>query len=280
MPRPLCIFHKNCLDGCGSAAVVKRKEPDCEFLPMQYTMKPPQVLGRKVYIVDFGLPVAEMRAIKAQADEVIWIDHHASQSPVRAALGWGTLDTSECGASLTWRCLFPDQPAPPVIPYIRDKDLWKWELPDSRAIAAGLGVTFKGDRFDGILEVDLAEMARIGRPLLEALALRVAETVKNGVAVNNAYGMPGVRALAVNCNQDQNEVGDHICMPLSAGGLGYDLAILYYRKGTGNWVHSLRSAPGFDCSTIAAARGGGGHPNSSCYLAKDPFIEIQEPKPA
>src|SRR4051812_22316489 len=273
MPRPLCLFHKNCLDGCGSAAVVKRKEPDCEFLPMQYGMKPPQVLDRKVYIVDFGLPVADMRAIRAQASEVIWIDHHASQLPVRNALGWGTLDTEECGTSLTWRCLFPDQAPPPVIPYIRDKDLWRWELPDSRAIAAGLLLTFKGDRFDGLLEVDLAEMARIGKPALEALAARVAESVKTGVVIDSPYGLAGKRALAVNCNQDQNDVGDHICLPVSAGGLGYDLAILYYRKGTGNWVHSLRSGTTVDCAAIASARGGGGHFSSACYLAKDPFLE-------
>ena len=122
MPRPLCIYHKNCLDGNGAAAVVKRKEPDCEFLSMQYTMRPPTVLDRLVYIVDFGLPLAEMRAIKAQAREVIWLDHHASQAAVHRALGWGVLDTSECGTSLTWKTLFPHEEPPPVIPYIKDKD--------------------------------------------------------------------------------------------------------------------------------------------------------------
>jgi uncharacterized protein len=206
---------------------------------------------------------------------VVWIDHHASQAPVRAALGWGTLDSSECGTSLTWRCLFPDQAPPPVIAYIKDKDLWRWELPDSRAIAAGLLQTFKGDRFDGILDVDLAEMKRIGGPMLEALALRVGEAVRTGVAFEGAYGLPGVRALAVNCNQDQNDVGDHICLPTSAGGLGYDLAVLYYRKGNGPWVTSLRSG-GVDCAAIASARGGGGHLNSACYLSPTPFIDSPE----
>jgi uncharacterized protein len=279
MTRPLCIYHKNCLDGSASAAVVKRREPDCEFLAMQYSQKPPQVLDRKVYIVDFGLPIERMRAIKAQASEVVWIDHHASHLPIRAALGWGTLDTAECGASLTWKCLFPDRPAPPVIAYIKDKDLWTWQLPDSRAIAAGLQTRFKGDQFEGLLDVDLAEMARIGRPELESLAARVSVAVKNGVAVQDPYALPGVRALAVNCNQDQNDVGDHICLPVSAGGLGYDLAILYYRKGGGRWVHSLRSGTTVDCAAIAEARGGGGHRSSACYLADDPFIPAIE-KPA
>jgi len=281
MPRPLCIFHKNCLDGNGAAAIVKRKEPECEFLSLQYSNSPPTVLDRKVYIVDFGLPIAHMRAIKAQASEVVWIDHHASQIPVHKTLGWGVLDPSECGSSLTWKVLFPDQAPPPVIAYIKDKDLWQWKLPDSRAIAAGLGATFPGDRFDGILDADLAEMARIGRPLLAALGERVAKIVTTGVAVAAPYGLSGRRALAVNCNQDQNDVGDHICLPVEAGGLGYDLAILYYRKGGGRWVHSLRSAEGgpVDCATIADRRGGGGHRSSACYLDPVPFMQSADCPP-
>src|SRR5688572_9886561 len=183
MPRPLCLYHKNCLDGNGAAAVVLRKEPDCEFLSMQYGMTPPAVLDRRVYVVDFGLPVEHMRALKAQASEVIWIDHHASQAVVHRQLGWGTLDLSECGSSLTWKVLFPGHEPPPVIAYIKDKDLWQWKLPDSRAIAAGLAATFPGDRFQGILEVDLGKMAELGRPLLAAIAERVQKAVQQGIAV-------------------------------------------------------------------------------------------------
>jgi len=275
MSRPLCIYHKNCLDGCGSAAVVKLLEPDCEFLPMQYSMEPPQVLGRKVYIVDFGLPVAQMRAIRAQAESVTWIDHHATQLPVRDQLGWGTLDTSECGTSLTWKCLFPEREPPPVIAYIKDKDLWRWQLPDSRAIAAGLELTFRTGHFDGILEADLAEMARIGRPMLEALAGRVQEAVKNGTVLERAYGLEKVRTFVLKCTQDQNAIGEQVCLPVEAGGLGCDLAVLYYRKNTGVWVHSLRSVQ-VDCAAIATARGGGGHPTSACYLDRIPFPESRD----
>jgi hypothetical protein len=274
MPRPLCLYHKNCLDGNGAAAVVNRKEPDCEFLSMQYGMTPPTVLDRRVYVVDFGLPVEHMRALKAQASEVIWIDHHATQAAVHKQLGWGTLDLNECGSSLTWKVLFGDREPPPVIPYIKDKDLWQWKLPDSRAIAAGLSATFSGDRFQGILEADLAQMAEIGRPLLAATAERVQKAVQQGIAVEAPYGLAGVRALVVACNQDQNEVGDHICLPTSAGGLGYDLAILVYRKGNGRWVHSLRANDGgrVDCAAIGEARGGGGHRTSACYLNKTRFL--------
>jgi hypothetical protein len=215
-----------------------------------------------------------MRAIRAQAKEVIWLDHHASQIPVHRQLGWGTLDVTECGSSLTWKTLFPQLPPPPVIDYIKDKDLWLWQLPNSRAIAAGLTATFPGDKFQGILEVDLSAMERLGRPLLIATAERVAKAITNGVVIEAPYGLIGKRALMVPCNQDQNEIGDHICLPVAEGGLGYDLAILVYRKGKGRWVHSLRSSDksSVSCSAIADARNGGGHRNSACYLNHTHFM--------
>ncbi len=281
MPRPLCIYHKNCLDGNGAAAIVQRKEPDCDFLSMQYGMTPPTVLDRVVYIVDFGLSLEHMRAIRAQAEKVIWLDHHASQIPIHKQLGWGTLDVNECGSSLTWKTLFPHEPMPPVIEYIKDKDLWLWKLPDSKAIAAGLSATFPGDKFKGLLDVDLQEMARIGLPLINATAERVAKAIKKGVTIDAPYGLTGRRALYVPCNQDQNEIGDHICLPIEAGGLGYDLAILVYRKGKGRWVHSLRSsdASSVNCGTIADARNGGGHRNSACYLNHTHFMQSSDCPP-
>ena len=169
MPRPICLYHRNCLDGSAAAAVIALLEPTCEFLPVQYGSPPPRVEGRNLFVVDFGFPIEQMRALRAQAREVVWIDHHASQVATHQALGWGIIDTSECAASLTWRTLFPGKPEPPVIAYVRDKDLWKWELPASRAIAAGLMRNFAQSKFQGILESDLKEMQRIGEPLLAAL---------------------------------------------------------------------------------------------------------------
>ena len=32
----------------------------------------------------------------------------------------------------------PDEELPAILAYVRDKDLWRWELPHSRAVAAAL----------------------------------------------------------------------------------------------------------------------------------------------
>ena len=273
MPRPLCIYHKNCLDGSGAAAVVEKFAPTAEFLPMQYSQPPPTVEGREVYLVDFAFPIEHMRALKAQATRLTWIDHHSSAEPTWKTLGWGVFDLDECGTSLTWKTLFPTKPAPPIIGYIRDKDLWRWELDDSRAIAAGLSESFSNSRYKGLLEVDLAAMAAKGRPLLEARRLRLVEAVKSGVILKDALGVAGLTAMVVNTPKDQNELGEFICQPVAEGGLGYDLAIIYYRKQEGPWVHSLRSRVGAaDCAAIAERFGGGGHPCSACFLSPKPIL--------
>lgn len=276
MLRPLCIYHRNCLDGKAAAAVVLRRAPDAELLPMQYGEPAPTVEKRDVYIVDFALPLEAMRAIRAQSATMTWIDHHASSEPLLPRLGFGHFDTSTCGAVLAWRTLFPDKPMPPILAYIEDKDLWRWLLPDSRAVAAGLAATFGGEKFAGILDADPQAMAAIGRPLLEKQHARVVEAVRAGIPITNAYNTPGLRLLAVPCRRDINEIGEYACKPEAEGGLGYDLCVIFYKKADGIWVHSMRSHS-FDCTRIAERYGGGGHPNSSCYLARDPVIQPPAP---
>jgi len=278
--RPLVLFHKNCLDGRGSAAVVARFEGDCEFIAMQYGMAKPVVANRKVYMVDFGMSADNMRAIRAEATSIQWIDHHASQQPVRDILGWGVLDTSECGTSLAWKTLFPNEPEPPVVQYIKDKDLWRWKLDDSRAIAAGLEASFSDTAFLGILEADLARMAEIGRPIIEKQRQLVITAAASGVRINDAFGTPGLRALAVRTRKLQNELGEHIVTPPELGGLGYDIAVLYYSRKERSWVHSLRSrAGGTDCAVIATKQGGGGHPTAASFVNEAPIIPLSAKQP-
>lgn len=273
MPPPLCLYHRNCLDGSAAAAVVLRKVPDCAFQPLQYGDPPPVVEGRKVFLVDIGLPIEAMRALKAQASELLWLDHHASQLPVRSRLGWGVIEVEECGATVAWKHLFPDEPLPRVLEYVRDKDLWRWQLPDSRAICAGLGAAYAAERFRGLLSADLALMADRGRVLLEKTRKRVDEALAGARPLDAPFGLAGRRALVVFANRDQNELGDRICQPEDQGGLGFDLAVLLYRKPDGLWVHSLRSFDEvMDCGTIAARFAGGGHPRSACFLAREPLV--------
>ena len=240
---------------------------------MQYREATPTVERRDVYVVDFSLSLEGMRALRAQATNLTWIDHHASSVPLLPRLGFGTIDISTCGAVLTWRTLFPDQPMPPILPYVEDKDLWRWLLPDSRAVAAGLAKAFAGLKFDTILDADPAAMAELGRPELAKQAERVRAIITGGRPLSDAYGIPGVRGFALLVNHDQNEIAELACQSEADGGLGFDLAVLYFQRKDGSWVHSLRSTT-VDCAAIASRYGGGGHPNSAGYVAPDPVLPV------
>ncbi|NRA39805.1 MAG: hypothetical protein HRU15_16810, partial [Planctomycetes bacterium] len=159
---PLCLFHKHCLDGRASAAVVKHFDPQCVCVAQQYGAKRPSLLGRHVYIVDFGFPLKEMQKIEKEAYKVTWIDHHVTHQETQRALGWGHFDLQESGASLCWKVLFPDTEMPQIIQYIRDRDLWLWEMPHSREINAALFHITNDQDITGLLELNLDEMKELG----------------------------------------------------------------------------------------------------------------------
>ena len=270
---PLCIFHKNCLDGRASAAVVKRFDPSCVCVPQQYGSKRPSVLGRKVYIVDFGFNLDEMKAIEREASEVIWIDHHITHQQTQKELGWGHFDINESGASLTWKVLFPDEEPPEVISYIRDRDLWLWELPNSRTINTAMYYITSDQDFEGILDINLDEMNELGQPLIKAQELRISQALRNGICSQNPYGLMGKRALVMNTNADISELGERAYLPKREGGAGYDLAIIFSMRRDGKWVHSLRAKQDVDCERIARNRGGGGHQGAASYMSPEPFFQ-------
>ena len=266
---PLCIYHKNCLDGRTSAAIVRKKLGPIECVPMNYGMTPPDVRGRSVvYIVDFGFPLEVMEQIKKDADDVIWIDHHETNVETLNKLGWGHFNNDESGASLTWKVLFPEDEMPKVVEYVRDRDLWRWELPHARAITSGLYASHDDSNLDAILEADLDAMRHIGEILNREQDRRVASGIRNGIPSSDPYGLRDKRALVVNSGNDLSEIGAAAC----ASPHHYDICICYSQRGDGRWLHSLRSAGNVDCERIAANRGGGGHANAAAYVSDTPFL--------
>jgi oligoribonuclease NrnB/cAMP/cGMP phosphodiesterase (DHH superfamily) len=270
--RALCFFHRNCLDGRASAAVVHRFEQGAvDLIPYQYGQsRRHSALGRRVWVVDVALPSEEMVRLDKEASEVRWIDHHASNIDLQSQLGWGEVDTSRCGAALVWRHCFPDEELPEVLRYVEDKDLWTWRLPDARLITLGLEDSFTDRDPAPLLDADLDDMRERGRPLWEALQDRVDRAVKHGVVVHEPYGLRGYQALVVNAMNDLNEIGERAYTPKGDGGLGLDLCIAFFLRSDGRWVHSLRSAT-VDCARLASNRGGGGHPTAASYVADTPF---------
>lgn len=151
-PSTTIAYHESkpgvpCPDGIAAAAVAFRRYPHAsEIIGLTYDRwrttddAPSFETGDRVVLVDYSVPADVVTNWKDAGAIVEITDHHrtaaADLSQWRTADGvW--MDTTECGATLAWKRYFPDLPLPPWLRYVRDRDLWRKELPDSDAIHLG-----------------------------------------------------------------------------------------------------------------------------------------------
>lgn len=291
MTRTICIYHGNCADGFTAAwAVWKALGDQVEFVPGVYGEDPPDVTGADVIMVDYSYkwPVIERMAEKCRT--MLILDHHKTAAadlgsypkPLRA--GWqnhladagGQLvhdvdpriprvifDMNRSGAQIAWDFFHRGKPRPRLVDYVADRDLWKFDLPRSREVAA---LVFSKDYTFGIwsglsarLEDDqewpliVAEGAAIERKhhkdIRELLKVTRREMVIGG------YRVP-VANLPYTMASD------------AAGAMAEDapFAACYFDRPDAR-VFSLRSRgeTGLDVAEIAANYGGGGHRNAAGF---------------
>jgi uncharacterized protein len=260
----LCFYHANCVDGAAAAAVIRRKYPESVCVPMSHgdPITTP-VKDKTVFIVDFSFAESTLRNLKQDAKEVLWYDHHKTSLPTHQSLGWGVIDLGESGATLTWKQEYPDRPVPRILQYVKDKDIWEWKLPHSRAINTALreredihdpaGVTWQ-TLIDRMTDDDFQKMVEVGEWALKSQRLRILDGAKKGFEIN----FHGHRAFAVNWSLESSEMGEYIYQDL-----GYEVAVIFNYTGQ-NWNFSLRSDE-VDVSPLAAKYGGGGHPGASGF---------------
>lgn len=262
----VCIYHADCIDGAAAAAVVKYKFSDAELCAAIHGDKLPcETNGKRVFIVDFSYSADVLKEIADKAQEVHWYDHHKTALPIRDEVNFGVIDLDESGATLTWKQLFPDQEVPKILQYVRDKDIWLWELPNSRDTSAALrdseGIldpthSLWKSLLDGLPEDDWQEMIERGAFSRRLLRRRIEKAAKYGFPLT----IEGHKAYAVNWTEDASEMGEYIYKEL-----GYPIGITFAHTGT-NWSFSLRSNT-VDVSEIALLFGGGGHPGAAGFRA-------------
>jgi oligoribonuclease NrnB/cAMP/cGMP phosphodiesterase (DHH superfamily) len=263
----ICFYHANCTDGAASAAVIKLKYPKAKLYPLNHgDLIKIGVNDKKVFVVDFSFDASILARMKQKAHSVFWYDHHITSIPIEKDLGWGVINLKESGASLTWKMEFPHRPMPKVIAYVKDKDLYTWKLPYSRAISMEM------KNLDGILKPDSKTWKKLlkmnsrqewnklkdrGESALKYQRVNILNGIRNGFEVK----FHGHNAYAVNYSQEASDVGEYIYKEL-----GYAIAIVFYYTGS-VWNFSLRSNR-IDVSKLALKHGGGGHPGAAGFRTK------------
>ena len=266
----LCIYHRNCDDGLGAAWVARRRWPTIELYAANFNESPPHVHGRRVLIVDFSYPCDDLLPMWYEAEQLVVIDHHETAEEELKGLNFCIFDMERSGAGLTWDVLFPGEERPKLIDYIEDRDLWRRQLPDSKAFTAALRSLPR--TLQTFSEVHYAlELGLIEQFLYEGYAIlrrqdQLIERMKRSPA---RWIVLGFDVPAVNASCLQSDLG---------GVLAEDepFSIVWFEGSDRNIYISFRSAPGREnVGSIARLFGGGGHEHASgCRVSRDQLIPL------
>ena len=284
MSDVVCFYHADCNDGWCAAWQIAKAYPGASLVPVKYNTglpKEEQYVGKLVYIVDFSYPPDELQLMAKKATNVVMIDHHKTAiekwanentEPNVYLLGSGWLpnvtvylDDTKSGAMLTWEWLRRDvecygaSDSPPdclaLVRYVQDRDLWKWELPDSKEVDAYTRSQPKTiDAWDYLCELfgsrkATEDLVSQGRSILRR-EQQIVNKAKSSAAMKE---IAGYRVPVVNTTEMISEVGHALCE-------GRPFAVMYQDDvQRGKRVWSFRSDGGVDVSEIAAKWGGGGH---------------------
>lgn len=285
----IVIYHKGCLDGVASAAVVC-ESTTCSMhlvLPVAYNevntaewmdFAATHLINHEVYIVDFSFPEAVMEAIADACANLYWFDHHisairsceaflnAKQDHVHGIL---SLDNMQSGVGLTWQFFNPGHAMPPEIAAVEDRDLWRFALRDTEEFCAALYLhtSSVADFLRYVYDNSPRTIKNNGELLLEARRQRISKyTSETGLErisyiTVSTYSAPPFVIPVINCPYEiVSEVGSYWAKQ-------YPIILLYEIVAQKVSI-SLRSAKEhptpMDCSVVASTYfSGGGHKHAA-----------------
>ena len=217
----------------------------------------PALAGRAVYILDFSFGPELLRAIDNQAAKLVLLDHHKSAldklDGFACRCGVVHFDMAKSGARLAWEFFHPERDVPALLQYVEDRDIWKWEFPESAPFLAALDMEPQDfGRWREIAGFDTDQLAQFmarGGAMDEKyrkLAADIASAAQPLV-------FNGVEGLMVNApGLFHSLVGD--LLSAQSGTFA-----LMWSAGSGGVKVGLRSQRHFDCIPLAESLGGGGH---------------------
>lgn len=286
--KPLVLYHDNCPDGFTAAWAVWRALGDeAEYRAINYGQPlpsaPSDYEGRRLIFVDFSLPHKELKKLIYFGARVEVYDHHkTAEEELRDLSGAKVVfDIERSGAGIAWDEFHQGEAVwlgvrPNLVSYVEDRDLWRWELLDSReineylfswprtfvvwdALAVQLGGNAEA-RSSGFMAA-----VEAGRSLLRAKRTRVEKVCENV----RWFNVNGVSIPIVNAAWDFSDIGEYLCElfpEAPCGGYYFD------RADKRQW--GFRSRGDFDVSTLCKQFGGGGHKAAAGFTSKIGWLPL------
>lgn len=280
-PPNVVLYHASCPDGTGAAWPFWRENMklECNSVPFQaYEVRHgepyPNIIGKTVAIVDFSYKRSIMKDICEAAKYVIVIDHH--KTAIRDLEGLekevdnycGIFDVERSGAQLVWDVVYPSEGGvqrPWFIDIIADRDLWKWEIPNSKYIGKALyhrdWYTFQKMEYmkgmhSGVTNDLIAELTKEGKFISSKEKKDIDYSCGTAILCN----FEGYKVKLSSCHPTlRSEVGNIL------SNNGCDFAATWrYDFQSDSWWISLRGSnkSPLDLAKICEKFGGGGHPKA------------------
>jgi oligoribonuclease NrnB/cAMP/cGMP phosphodiesterase (DHH superfamily) len=260
---PLIVVHKNCNDGFGSAWVCRKAFDNPEFHHAYHGTQPPDVKGRDVLCIDFTYDRKDTEKMMEQAKSFTVIDHHVTAQKALIGLPNCYFDLNRSAMRLTydlfcnWGLIDSKISMPPIVLYVEDRDLNRWQLPHTRQINAALTsypMEFEDwDKFNHELESNFDDVIETGDGIMRFQDMLIDSIVEHAREVM----LDDYCILSANTSLFWGEAAERLSHNRPFG-------LAWFRREDGKFVYSLRSDPaGVDVSKIASMHGGGGH----CHMA-------------
>jgi len=268
---PLIIYHANCVDGW-TAAWVAYRHADPELHAAHYGDASPDVRERSVFVVDFSYPRETLIDMYEKSLSLRVLDHHSTAAADLEGLPFCTFDMERSGAGLAWDIL-ETGPRPWLVDYVEDRDLWRWALPNSRAVSAYIATQpFTIEAWDALAALRVEDVVERGRAVLSYVERRVESMVERAARgwlshQVDADTLAYEPCAVVNCTGEMSEVGNTLASK-------HPFAALWFQNAEGEYIYSLRSDASnpehVDVSVIAKLFGGGGHKHAAGFKVRAP----------
>lgn len=268
------IYHANCLDGlfaaraCYHSLKEKYAEDKIRFVAANYGDTPPDIVDQMVYIVDFTYPRETLIFMTLCAKQVVVLDHHKTAMKNLEGLEAPNLqvhfDMEKSGCVLARQWFTPhDVPLPPVLKYVQDRDLWRFEYPETEAVCAALYLEDFNhpDAPRGPLDYDIDKLVTVGEVALQQqrkyLDVLTDPTRIQYMNWGKHTGIPVVNSPIL-----QSEIGNKLAK-------NHPFVVIYYDVQEQR-RYSLRSSKDnpehLDVAELAKVHGGGGHKHAAGFV--------------
>ena len=260
------IYHGDCPDGTGAAAVLLKKFPSIKLFPLKHHFEEKDFApileavddDTTVYTVDNVLGVEEF--VK-KAKEVISLDHHIGANEEMKAFAAAhrnftyIFDNNKSGSSLTWTHFFGEDTMPELVKFIEDIDIWRNAYGDRSKHSSLFLIPYvnRPDAVLGFFSENVEKLLEKGEAIsdfadyiVESFVARAEPTyVKIGESVVPAFNAQHIFV---------SDIGHALSEKL-------EMAVMLFRI-RGERAHmSFRSSEGQTPTALALAEsvGGGGH---------------------